>query len=166
MRSGAREVADDGAERGLAHGARRRERNLCPSGGGAPCTRARHAGGEGEIVAGHPAERLDRIRAEVGAAEGGVPGAEDQARNARELHGARAHRTGLHGGVHRGSSQARHTVLARRRASNSACQVTSRSVFCRFWPVASTTPSRTRIEPTGQSPRAKASSASRSAWSI
>src|SRR5262245_28138541 len=44
---------------------------------------------------------------------------------------------------------------ARRMASNSACQVTSRSVFCRFWPVASTTPSRTRTEPTGQSPRAK-----------
>src|SRR5215467_8141321 len=86
-----------------------------------------NAGGEGEIVVSHPAERLDRVGAEVGALERGVSGAEDQPRDAGELHRARAHRARLHGGVHRGSGQGRQT------------------------------------EPTGQSPRAKASSASRSA---
>src|SRR5262249_35120232 len=73
-----------------------------------------NARGEDEIVTGHLAEGLNGVGAEIDPAESGVPRAQDKARDPRELHGSRAHRTGLHGGVHGGADQNRRAVLARR----------------------------------------------------
>src|SRR5215470_14153340 len=55
-----------------------------------------YAARQREVVAHETAEHLDRVVADVGPPQGGVPSAEHEPRDAEDLEGRGAHRAGLH----------------------------------------------------------------------